>query len=72
MRFAGVSLQSAVDMASRHPAQILGLDVCDLGAGECADFILLTEQPSDPTNEFEVITSRDLLNGTRGQTASAG
>ena len=50
MRFAGVSLQSAVDMASRHPAKILGLDVCEFGAGDGADFILLTE-PTDGSHE---------------------
>jgi N-acetylglucosamine-6-phosphate deacetylase len=71
MRFAGVSLQSAVDMASRHPADLLRLEVCNFSAGEPAHFILLTQQPSDPTSGFAVTTSRDLLNGIRGQAASA-
>jgi len=70
MRFAGVSLHSAVDMASRHPAKLLGLDVCEFGPGDRADFILLTEQNADAAIGFEVVTPRDLLDGNRDQSAS--
>jgi N-acetylglucosamine-6-phosphate deacetylase len=69
MRFAGVSLQSAIDMASRHPAKLLGLDVCEFAVGDRADFILLTEQDADAVDGFDVITPRDLLNGKRNYAA---
>ncbi len=41
MKFAAVDLRTAVDMASRRPAGILGLEVCELRPGDRADFILL-------------------------------
>jgi N-acetylglucosamine-6-phosphate deacetylase len=58
MRFAAVDLRTAVDMASRHPARLLGLDVGDFGPGDRADFILLSGP--DPETGFAVSTPRDL------------
>jgi len=39
MDFAGVSLGTAVDMATRHPAELLGLPVVDLDAGQPAEVV---------------------------------
>ncbi|HEX3998419.1 MAG TPA: amidohydrolase family protein [Pirellulales bacterium] len=43
MRFAGVDFRAAIDMASRRPAKLLGLDACEFRVGEKADFILLDD-----------------------------
>ena len=60
MRFAGIDLPTAIDMASRHPAKVLGLDVCGLEPGDGADFILL-RGPSDACpGGFEVVMPREL------------
>ncbi|HMF16790.1 MAG TPA: N-acetylglucosamine-6-phosphate deacetylase, partial [Gemmataceae bacterium] len=39
-RFAGVSLQDAVDMASARPRELLGLSPVSLGPGQQADLVL--------------------------------
>jgi len=61
MRFAEVDLRTAIDMASRHPAKVLGLDVCELGPGDRADFILLRAPTDDLATCFEVVTPKDLI-----------
>jgi N-acetylglucosamine-6-phosphate deacetylase len=40
MRFAGVDLATAVAMASRHPARLLGLRPVELRPGDAADVTL--------------------------------
>jgi N-acetylglucosamine-6-phosphate deacetylase len=44
IRFAGVSLQDAVDMASTRPRQLLGLSPVALAAGQVADLVLFDWQ----------------------------
>ncbi len=39
MDFAGVSLGTAVDMATRHPAELLGLPIVELAAGQSAEVV---------------------------------
>jgi N-acetylglucosamine-6-phosphate deacetylase len=39
MDFAGVSLGTAVDMATRHPAELLGLPVVELAPGQPAEVV---------------------------------
>lgn len=63
MWFAGVDLRTAVDMASRNPAKVLEIDVCELGPGDRADFILLQCERADSSAGFAVITPRDLASG---------
>lgn len=70
MRFAGVDLRTAVDMASRRPASILGLEVCELGVGDRADFILLEGPRSNLATGFAVTTARDIVGTTRDLPAS--
>jgi len=48
MRFTGCSLESAINMASRNPARLMGLE--DIGAiqvGKRADLILFTLEDSE-------------------------
>ena len=40
MRFVGVDLHAAVDMASRQPVELLGLAPIELAAGHAADLVL--------------------------------
>jgi N-acetylglucosamine-6-phosphate deacetylase len=52
MRFAGVSLQDAVDMASARPRALLGLPPVSLESGQQADLILFDWQED---GEFRVV-----------------
>ncbi len=45
MKFAGVDLATAVDMASRRPAQLLGRPVSRLAVGDMADLVLFDLGP---------------------------
>lgn len=62
VRMAGVSLCQAIDMASRLPADLLGLPFCGLSPGAAADLVLF-DLPADaftsrePTYEFRVRTT---------------
>jgi N-acetylglucosamine-6-phosphate deacetylase len=47
IRFAGISLKDAVDMASVRPRQLLGLPVTSLDAGQPADLVLFDWQPGE-------------------------
>ena len=48
MRFTGCSLESAINMASRNPARLIGLDdIGELKEGMRADLILFTLQDSE-------------------------
>lgn len=46
VRFAGVALSQAIDMASRRPAELLGLPPAQLEPGDAADLVLF-DLPSD-------------------------
>jgi N-acetylglucosamine-6-phosphate deacetylase len=58
MRFAGASLRDAVEMASYHPAALLGLHSCDLHPGASADFVLL-RGTNDSASGFAVTMPRE-------------
>ena len=68
MRFAGVDLAAAIDMASRRPAQLLGLKPPRLEAGEVADLILfrLPTGSSDPLQIRATLRSGDVVYGSIG------
>lgn len=70
MRFAGIDLQTAIDMASHWPARILGIDVCELRPGERADFILLQPAGEESTTGFEVVTPRQLARNQSSPTSA--
>jgi N-acetylglucosamine-6-phosphate deacetylase len=56
MNFAGVELAAAVDMASRRPAGLLGLEAVRAEVGSRADFVLfqLPEEQGDASKRMEV------------------
>ncbi len=48
MRFTGCSLESAINMARRHPARLIGLDdIGEIQVGKRADLILFTQEGSE-------------------------
>jgi N-acetylglucosamine-6-phosphate deacetylase len=48
MRFTGCSLESAINMASRNPARLMGLDdIGEIQEGKRADLILFTLEGSE-------------------------
>ena len=48
MRFTGCSLESAINMASRNPARLMGLDdIGEIKEGKRADLILFTQEGSE-------------------------
>ena len=56
MRFAGVSLREAIEMAAVRPAELLGRSACQFRPGDPADLVLfeLPESPGDAA-EFRVV-----------------
>lgn len=56
MNFAGVTLAAAVDMASRRPAGLLGLETVRAEVGSRADFVMfeLPEEPGDGSKRMEI------------------
>lgn len=56
MRFAGVSLAEAVEMASRNPAKLLGFEVIRLRRGSRADFIVFDLPPGGDLNIRATVT----------------
>lgn len=56
INFAGVTLPTAIDMASRRPAELLGLEAVRAKVGSRADFVLfqLREEPGDGSRRMEV------------------
>ncbi len=57
MRFAGVSLYDAVDMAGARPRELLGLPPRRLDAGQPADFVLFDWQEGGELTVRETITA---------------
>ena len=48
MRFTGCSLKSAISMASRNPARLMGLDdIGEIQVGKRADLILFTMEDNN-------------------------
>lgn len=47
VRFAGVTLADAVDMASARPRQLLGLPVTKIAVGQPADLVVFDWEPGD-------------------------
>jgi N-acetylglucosamine-6-phosphate deacetylase len=56
MRFAGVDLATAVEMASHHPARLLGRKPVDLQSGDPADVTLfdLADGPDGPRSQLVI------------------
>jgi len=52
MRFAGVSLQDAVDMGSARPRELVGLPPVSLESGQQADLVLFDWQEGE---DFRVV-----------------
>lgn len=57
VRFAGLSLKEAIQMASRNPARLLGFEEHRLRRGSRADLILFHWDESDPQMEFVTTVS---------------
>lgn len=55
IRFAGVSLAEAVDMATARPRQLLGLPVHTIDAGQPADLVLFDWQPRGDVRVCEIL-----------------
>jgi N-acetylglucosamine-6-phosphate deacetylase len=60
MRFAGVDLATAVDMASRHPLRLLGHCGGELAVGEAADLVLFDLELGDD-GQLEQLHVRQTL-----------
>ncbi len=56
VRFAGVSLAEAVDMAGARPRELLGLPPCRLQAGEPADLVLFDWEPGGDVRVRTVVS----------------
>lgn len=56
VRFAGVSLAEAVDMAGARPRELLGLPPCRLQVGEPADLVLFDWEPGGDVRVRTVLT----------------
>jgi N-acetylglucosamine-6-phosphate deacetylase len=64
MKFAGVSLKDAIDMASKNPARLLHQDVCRLRRGSLADLMLFHFSEKNHSLEVEAtIASGELKFG---------
>lgn len=57
MRFAGLSLQDAVDMAGAHPRQLLGLPERRVEVGFPADLVAFDWEPGGEIRIVETVTS---------------
>ena len=58
MRFAGVDLQTAIDMSSTRPAQLIGLPADGLDVGAAANLVLFDL----PTSDSQPLTIRATVN----------
>jgi N-acetylglucosamine-6-phosphate deacetylase len=56
VRFAGISLADAVDMAGARPRELLGLPPCRLQAGEAANLVLFDWEPGGDVRVRTVLT----------------
>jgi N-acetylglucosamine-6-phosphate deacetylase len=64
IKFAGVSLKEAVDMASKNPAKLLGSEVVRLRRGSLADLMIFRIPPEHDCLEIEAtIASGELMFG---------
>ena len=63
MRFTGCSLESAINMASRNPARLIGLDdVGEIKEGKRADLILFTLEDSEMKIHQTYINGEQVYN----------
>ncbi len=64
IKFAGVSLKEAIDMASKNPAKLLGSEVVRLRRGSLADLMIFRIPPEQDRLEIEAtIASGELMFG---------
>jgi N-acetylglucosamine-6-phosphate deacetylase len=54
MRFAGVSLETAIHMASTYPARLLGRRGVSLRPGDAADLVVFDLTPADGGTKLDV------------------
>jgi N-acetylglucosamine-6-phosphate deacetylase len=72
MRFAGVSLADAVDMAGARPRQLLGLPPCCLEAGQPAEMVLFDWEPGGELRVRATIVREDIFPGMTPVPANLG
>jgi N-acetylglucosamine-6-phosphate deacetylase len=63
MRFAGVDLATAVDMASNRPAQLLGRPAHDLQPDDAANLTLFDIEPSTPPDRDRLVVHTTISRG---------
>jgi N-acetylglucosamine-6-phosphate deacetylase len=64
MQYAGVGLREAVDMASRNPARLMGLDYGTFQAGDEADFVVFRhDAPSGPLKVVATLAAGEVRYG---------
>ncbi len=64
MRFADVDLQTAIDMASTWPAEILGLTPVQLAPGATADLVLFQLPDNEPLQVVATLQAGQLVYGS--------
>lgn len=70
MRFAGVDLETAVKMASHHPARLLGRRPVDLLPGDAAD-VTLFDLDDDSAGAPRLVIRETVLGGQRHDVAES-
>ena len=63
MDFAGVGLATAVEMASRRPAEMLGLESIRAEVGSRADFVLFDMVPDAESGGTRIIVVQTIIGG---------
>jgi N-acetylglucosamine-6-phosphate deacetylase len=63
MQFAGVDLATAIDMATKHPAQLLGLPMNALRPGDLADLVLFDLQRDHARGTTNIIVQSTIADG---------
>ena len=63
MDFAGVGLATAVEMASRRPAEMLGLESIRAEVGSRADFVLFDMVPDAESGSTRIIVVQTIIGG---------
>ena len=64
MRFADVDLQTAINMASTWPAEILGLTPVQLAPGATADLVLFQLPDNEPLQVIATLQAGQLVYGS--------
>jgi N-acetylglucosamine-6-phosphate deacetylase len=70
IRFAGMSLDEAVDMAGARPRELLGLPPRRLEAGQAADLVLFDWKPDDDFQVRATVMEGSVVHSERSPAAS--